>query len=129
MKKRNIIILIIIILLLQGIMIFYSYHSKFDNIIPTNYQVVFKGETGEAVYSTYLYSKKKGKKISYSYINTNSTLSSYDSSLWNEEIINKGKLKNIDDIFSIAQENNAYSYVLFEDGKILSIEEFKKTFK
>lgn len=129
MKKRYLILLIIILLVSQIGIITYSYINDDPATVSTDFIAAFKGESGEVVYSTYLYQKKKKKKKTYTYINTVSTLSGYDSTNWNEEIIKKGKLKKKKEIYDIAKKNNAYSYVKYEDGKIYSIEEFQKMFK
>lgn len=128
MKKKTLIILFVGLILAQIVIITYSYVTEEKPIVKDNYVVVFKGETGETVNSTYLYVKKKKKKKKYSYINTQSKLSGYDSTNWSEEITKTGTLKSRKKIFEIAKKNNAYSYVKFEDGKIYSIEEFKKMF-
>ena len=134
MKKRYLITLIILLLISQIFIVVYSYNKDNNGPVSTDCLAVFKGESGEKVYSTYLYVDTKGKKgkkkkKKYRYINTISTLSGYDSTNWNEEIVKKDKLKKRKKIFEIAKEHNAYSYVIYEDGKIYSIEEFKEMLK
>ena len=134
MKKKTLIVLGILILISQIFIIIYTYNNDNKNEFSNDYMAVFKNETGERVYSTYLYVDTKGKKgkkkkKKYRYINTISTLSGYDSTNWNEEIVKKDKLKKRKKIFEIAKEHNAYSYVIYEDGKIYSIEEFKEMLK
>lgn len=129
MKKNTLVIIIISLILAQAAIIAYSYTTDNEMIVKDDYIAVFKGESGETVNSTYMYVKKKKKKKVYSYINTTSNLSGYDSTNWTEKITKKGKLKKRKKIFEIAKKNNAYSYVKYEDGKIYSIEEFKKMFR
>lgn len=129
MQKKYLIIFVIAIILFETITVVYSYKKPENNIIPNDYIAVFKGEYGETVYSTYLYAKKTKKKKKYYYINTKSTLSGQDSTNWNEEIIKKGNLKKKKKIYKIVKKNKATSYVKYEDGKIYSLEEFKKIFR
>ncbi len=131
MKKNALIILIIGLVIAQIAIIAYAFTNENEQIVKDDYVAVFKGESGETVHSTYLYVTKKGKKKKkkYSYINTISKLSGYDSTNWKEEIVKQGTLKKKKKIFEIAEKNEAYSYVRFEDGKVYSIEEFRKMFK
>lgn len=130
MKKNAVIILIIGLILAQVTIIAYSYINDDKAVVKDDYIAVFKSESGESVNATYLYvTKKKNKKKKYTYINTKSTYSGYDSTNWTEKITKTGTLKKRKKIFEIAKKNNAYSYVRYEDGKIYSIEEFKKMFK
>ena len=130
MKKNAVIILLIGLILAQVAIIAYSYINDDKAVVKDDYIAVFKSESGESVNATYLYvTKKKNKKKKYTYINTKSTYSGYDSTNWTEKITKTGTLKKRKKIFEIAKKNNAYSYVRYEDGKIYSIEEFKKMFK
>ena len=130
MKKNAVIILLIGLILAQIAIIAYSYINDDKAVVKDDYIAVFKSESGESVNATYLYvTKKKNKKKKYTYINTKSTYSGYDSTNWTEKITKTGTLKKRKKIFEIAKKNNAYSYVRYEDGKIYSIEEFKKMFK
>ena len=130
MKKNAVIILIIGLILAQVAIIAYSYINDDKAVVKDDYIAVFKSESGESVNATYLYvTKKKNKKKKYTYINTKSTYSGYDSTNWTEKITKTGTFNKRKKIFEIAKKNNAYSYVRYEDGKIYSIEEFKKMFK
>ncbi len=129
MKKNAVIILLIGLILAQVAIIAYSYINDDKAVVKDDYIAVFKSESGESVNATYLYVTKKKKKKKYTYINTKSTYSGYDSTNWTEEITKTGTLKKRKKIFEIAEKNEAYSYVRYEDGKIYSIEEFKKMFK
>ncbi|MEE3343710.1 MAG: hypothetical protein VZS44_06450 [Bacilli bacterium] len=129
MKKRYLILLALLIIIIQIIFVVYSYKQDNDITLSNDYIAVFKSETGERVYSTYIYLKTKKKKKTYKYINTISTSNGYDSINWNEEIIKKGTLKKKKKAFDIAKKHGSYSYVKYKDGKIYSIEEFKKVFK
>ena len=125
MKKIKWVILIVLFVTINTIITVKSFQKLEQKNIPDNYIAVFKGESSEVVYSTYLYEKKKGKKKTYKYINTTSTLEGYDSTNWTEEVTKKGKIKKINKIFEIASNNGAYSYVKYKDDQIYSIEEFE----
>ena len=119
------VIIIALIVILSTVVIILFNTNKND--IPNGYIAVFKGESTDVVHTTYLYKEKKKKK--YSYINTITRLDRNDSSMWNEEILQQKKLKKKKDIFKVAKENEADSYVKYEkDGNIYTIEEFKKEF-
>lgn len=132
MKKKSLIILIsilmIVIVAICGIT--YIKEKDSDNIIPNNYIIVFKGESAETVHTTYIYEVKKKKKITYKYINTISTTSTYDSNAIQEKVVKKGKVKKKKKIFEKAKKNNAYSYVKYiKEDKIYNIDEFKNIFR
>lgn len=132
MKKRYLIILISLLLITTIFVCVYSYIKErdTDNTIPTDYIAIFKSESAEVVHTTYLYEVKKKKKITYKYINTISTTSTYDSITTQEEIIKKGTIKKKTKIFNIAKKHNAYSYVKYiKEDKIYTIDEFKNIFK
>lgn len=129
MKKKFWIIFIVLVVIIEVGMIFFSYRVDIDNTIPNDYIVVFKGETGETVHSTYLYKTGTGKKVKYKYINTTTTLNEYNSTDFNEKIIKKGNLKKRKEIFKIAKKNGANSYVKYiKNDKIYTIEEFMQVF-
>ena len=93
MKKNTLIILIIGLVLAQIAIIVYSYTTDNKAVVKDDYIAVFKGESGETVNSTYLYVSKKKNKKKFTYINTTSTYSGYDSTNWNEKITKTGTLK------------------------------------
>lgn len=130
MKKLLWIFIIILVIIIEAGMIVYSYVKDYSSDIPDEYILLFKGESAETVYSTYIYKTKIGKKIQYKYINTVSTSNGYDSTNWEEKIIKKGKFNKKSKVYEIAEKNNAYSYAKFyNDDKIYSIEEMKERFK
>lgn len=137
MKKRYISLIAVIVVILSTVgMILLVNKNNADNTIPDNYIVIFKGETGETVHTTYLYRKEKIKtlddgttetKVTWKYINTESTLGGYDSVNWTEKVIKKGKLKKRKDIFKKAKKNGATSYVKYmKNGKVYTYDAFKK---
>ena len=130
MKKIGIIAVIILLCAIEGFIMYFSFNNKeTSNDIPTNYIAAFKGETSETVYTTYLYETKKGKKITYNYINTISRTNTYDDTSGIEQVTKKGKLKKKNDIYKIAEKNNAYTFVKKKDDeKLYTIEDFKKEF-
>ena len=132
MKKWQIITLAIIFIISQIIIIIYAYQQDQDVVLSDKYLAVFRSESGERVNSTYLFvvkDKKNKNKKKYKYINTVSKTSGYDSTMWKEEITKKGTLKKRKDIYKKAEKHGAYSYVLYEDGKVYSIDEFKTMFR
>ena len=130
MKKIGWTIITIILLTLEIAVISYEYTKDIDNTIPKKYIAVFKGETAEVVYTTYLYQKKNGKKVTYKYKNTTTQLTGYDSTELTEKITKNGKLKKHKDIFKIAKKNTATTYGKYEkDDAIYTIEEMKKFIK
>lgn len=129
MKKSYWIILGIMILIVEVVFVSISFIRDDNTEIPDRYIAVFKGESGETVHSTYVYKEIKKNKTIYKYMNTVSRVNGYDSSAWQEKITKQGKLKKKKKIYDIAKKNEAYDYVKYEDGKIYSIEEFKKMFR
>ena len=133
MKKFYLIILIVILLISSIATCTFVYISEKnnDNTIPSDYSIVFKGESAESVHTTYVYEVvKKKKKTTYKYINTISTTSTYDSVISEEKVIKKGTFKKKKKIFEIAKKHNAYSYVKdIKEDKLYSIDEFKDIFK
>ncbi len=132
MKKSSLIILIslLIISVIAICTTAYIKEKDSDNIIPENYIIIFKGESAETVHTTYVYEVVKKKKITYKYINTISTTSTFDSTAIQEEVIKKGTVKKKKKVFEKAKKNNAYSYVKYiKDDKVYTIEEFKDIFK
>ena len=125
-----IIILLLIVFTITICSIVYHKDNNIDNTIPTDYIMIFKGESAEVVNTTYIYEIKKKKKISYKYINTISIATTYDSSSIEEKIKKKGTITKKKKIFEIAEKHDAYSYVKYiKEDKIYSIEEFKNIFK
>ncbi len=126
MNKKVIISLIIIIVVILigtiGIIII----KNNDTEIPDDYIAVFNGGAGEVTYSTYVYKIDNGQaNYGFKYINTINTTKYWGSSESNSEITSKGIVSWTDEIFKIAEENNAYSYVkLPNNEKIYSIQEF-----
>lgn len=128
MKKVSIVVGIVLFVIVE-LFILTTVTYK-NNTIPDNYKIIFKGESGEVVYTTYYYEKKKGKKYTYKYINTISSYQGYDSGEWQEKIVKKGKIKKKNKIIEIAEKNNATSYVKYKKNeKIYTLEEFKNLFK
>lgn len=101
-----------------------------EGTIPENYIAVFNGGSGERTYSTYIYKTDNGSENSgFRYINTENTTVSYGSPNWKVKITGQGEVQWTDDVFEVAKNNFAYSYVkLPNDKKIYTIEEFQKMF-
>ena len=100
-----------------------------DNI-PEDYIAVFHGGAGELTYSTYIYKIDNGHaNYGFEYINTTNTTKSWGSPEWKVKITDKGKFNWTDGAFTVAKNNNAYSYVKIPgDKKTYSIEEFQGMF-
>lgn len=117
--------LILVSFLLTGITLYSVYSSPESEKISEDYIAVFNGGSGEITYSTYIYKIDNGFK----YINTSNTTTSWGSSDWDTKITSSGKVSKADDVFTIAEKNNAYSYVkLPNEDKVYSIDEFKSMF-
>lgn len=127
-KKKIIIIVLILVILL--IVTFLYIKNKNNNYIPDDYIAVFNGGSGEITYSTYIYKIDNGHDNSgFKYINTTNTTTSWGSSTWNIKITGQGEVTWTDEVFLVAKDNNAYSYVLLaNDDKTYSIEEFMTIF-
>lgn len=129
MKKKIIIIIGIILLVL--IIIFTSkIITKQKNEIPDGYIAVFHGGVGEQTYETYIYKKNNGNaNYGFDYINVTSTTVSWGSSEWNSKITKSGSVQWTDDVFTVAKENGADSFVTLPNSdKIYTIEEFMHMF-
>ena len=103
---------------------------KNKNEIPDNYLAIFNGEAGEITYSTYIYKIDNGQaNYGFTYINTTNHTKSWGSSEILSTVTKRGKIGFTDEVFKIAKENNAYSYVKIKnDDKIYSIDEFMSMF-
>lgn len=103
---------------------------KQDNNIPENYIAIFNGGAGEITYSTYIYKIDNGQaNYGFKYINTTNTTVSWGSSEWNVRITGRGEVGWTDEVFKVAEDNFAYSYVqLPNDTKTYTIDEFMSMF-
>ena len=127
-KKVSITIMIIVLLLIFSILIFLKF--KNSNKIPDGYIAVFHGGYGEQTYETYIYKENNGHSNSgFNYINVISNIISYGSNQWNRKITKRGSVTWTDDVFTVAEENNAYSYVTLPNSdKTYTIEEYMNMF-
>ena len=103
------------------------YINNKESAFKENYIAVFKGQSNNEIYSTYVYEKKKSnKKIQYKYINTKVQTNQFDNINYNETVLKKGTVKSKKKVFEIAKKNNANSYVLSsKNTKVYSITEFE----
>lgn len=105
-----------------------DYHKEAidKNEIPDNYMAVFHGGAGEIVYETYVYKIDNNQaNYGFNYINVTKTTKSYGSDEWNAKVTGRGSVNWTDDVLTVAEKNNAYSYVtLPNDDKTYTIEEF-----
>ena len=132
-NKKIIIVLGLLIIAVIAIILFYMYNKEngnFGNDIPDDYIAVFNGGSGEITYSTYIYKIDNDQaNYGFKYINTTNTTESWGSSNWNSKVTKRGKVDWSSEVFKIAEDNCAYSYVqLPNDDKTYTIEEFAKMF-
>lgn len=136
MKKNIVFILITILILVSTFFISIKYIDSINNNVEDNYKIVFRGETIDNIYSTYVYKKvkyqttkkkKKKKIITYEYINTIIIKNNADYTYSLEKIVNKGKTKNIDKISEIVEKNKATTYAeVKKDKSLIKIGEYKE---
>lgn len=98
--------------------------------ISNDYIAIFHGGSGEIIYETYIYKIKNGQvNRGFNYINVTKTTTFYGSSDWNTKITKHGSVEWTDNVFGVAKQNNAYSYVtLPNNDKIYTVEEYMKMF-
>lgn len=134
MKKNIIIIGITILYLFSTLLISIQYIEHKNNNVNQNYKIVFRGETTDSINSTYIYKiikisrqkKKKKKIIYYKYINTVIKKDNVDYTNSLEKVTKKGYTKDIDEIKTIIEENNATTYAeINKDKSLIKIEEYK----
>ena len=134
MKKNIIIIGITILYLFSTLLISIQYIEHKNNNVNQNYKIVFRGETTDSINSIYIYKiikisrqkKKKKKIIYYKYINTVIKKDNVDYTNSLEKVTKKGYTKNIDEIKTIIEENNATTYAeINKDKSLIKIEEYK----
>ncbi len=105
-------------------------YNKNNNEIPQDYIAVFNGGGGEIGFQTYIYKIDNGKaNYGFKYINTRWHTVSWGSKESYYEITGRGKIAWTDEVFTVAKNNYAYSYVVVpNDEKIYTIEEFMYRF-
>lgn len=129
LSKESIIVFILVLVVGVFFTFLFINSQGNKNKIPDNYIAVFHGGSGEVTYSTYIYKIKNDQpNYGFQYINTKNTTVSWGSSKQKQKIIGRGNIDWTDGVFSIAHENNAYSYVTLPDGSKYSIEEFQGMF-
>ena len=120
--------ILIIIALVFGSIIYIN--KTTNNKIPDGYIAIFHGGAGEITYETYIYKKDNGHANSgFDYINVTNTTVSWGSSEWNSKITKRGSVQWTDDVFEVAKENGAYSYVTLPNSdKTYTIEQYMSMF-
>ena len=132
MQKKNFLLILVILyisaLLLIGIVIYMNQSNNFK--IPNGYIAIFHGGVGEITYETYIYKKDNGNaNYGFDYINVTNTTVSWGSNEWNSKITKRGSVQWTDDIFKVAKENGAYSYVTLPNtDKTFTIEQYMDMF-
>lgn len=137
MKNKKVFWLIVILVI--GVFVFRcilvainknSKENKNNGEIPDGYIAVFHGGSGEITYETYIYKMNNGHANSgFDYINVTNTTTYWGSSDWNAKITKRGSVQWTDNVFEVAKENNAYSYVTLPNSdKTYTIEEYMKMF-
>lgn len=129
MKKEVKWVFIIILLVIVGLGGVFRFRYYSGNI-PDNYVAIFHGGVGERVFETYIYKTKNNQdNYGFKYINVTATTKYYGSSEWESKITSRGRVAWTSDVFKVAKENSAYSYVTVPNGdKVYTIEEFKRIF-
>ena len=133
MKNKKLfwlIVILIIIVLVIGSIIYINKNVINNDKIPDGYIAVFHGGTGEITYETYIYKKDNGHANSgFDYINVTNTTVSWGSSERNSKITKRGSVQWTDDVFEVAEENGAYSYVtLPNSNETYTIEQYISMF-
>lgn len=99
--------------------------SKAD--VPSGYIAVFHGRVGSEIRETYIYKQDNGHdNYGFDYINvTNKKENAEQKSI----ITDRGSVDWTDNVFGIAEDNNAYSYVTLPDSnKKYTISQFRDRF-
>ena len=91
---------------------------------------VFYGGGGEIHHITYIYKIDNGQSgYSFNYVNITQTTKFWGSSEWNTKITEQGSIESKNDVFEVAKENGAYSFVkLPNSDKTYTIEEYMQMF-
>ena len=122
------VILVIVALIIGSIIYINNKQNNFK--IPDGYISVFHGGEGEETYETYIYKNDNGHdNYGFDYINVTNTTVSWGSSEWNSKITKRGSVQWTDEVFEVAKENNAYSYVTLPNSEeIYTIEQYMNRF-
>ena len=122
--------ILIIIVLVVGYIIYINKNKITNDRIPDGYIAIFHGGAGEITYETYIYKKDNGHaNFGFDYINVTNTTVSWGSSEWNSKITKRGSVQWTDDVFEVAEENGAYSYVtLPNSNETYTIEQYMSMF-
>ena len=122
--------ILIIIVLVVGSIIYINKNKTTNDRIPDGYIAIFHGGAGEITYETYIYKKDNGHaNFGFDYINVTNTTVSWGSSEWNSKITKRGSVQWTDDVFEVAEENGAYSYVtLPNSNETYTIEQYMSMF-
>lgn len=104
--------------------------NKNNDKVPDGYIAVFHSDSGEITYETYIYKINNEQANSgFDYVNVTNTTSYWGSGEFNTKITKRGSVQWADNIFEVARENNAYSYVTLPNTtKIYTIEEYMQMF-
>ena len=132
MKNKKVfwfvVILIIVIFIVSYIIV--TINQNNNDKIPDDYIAVFHGGSGEITYETYIYKiNNEDANSGFDYVNVTKTTTYWGSTKWNTKITKCGSVQWTDNVFEVAKENNAYSYVTLPDSdKIYTIEEYMQMF-
>ena len=131
MKNKKVFLFVVILIIVIFIVSYIIVIIKKNNgKIPDDYIAVFHGGSGETTYETYIYKIDNGHaNFGFDYINVTNTTKFWGSDEWDTKITQRVSVQWTDDVFGIAKENNAYSYVTLPNSdKTYTIEEFMKMF-
>ena len=117
-NKLELVLIFIPFIIAIGFLLF-SVFTTNSIKIPENYIAIFHGSSDKTNYKTYIYKiDTEEANYGFSYINTT-----------NDKITDKGKVDWTDNVFEVAKENKAYSYVtLPNNDKKYTIDEYSRMF-
>ena len=134
MKNKSLLFCGIMLFCIIVAVIFWKFYTngirKNDYNFSDDYIAVFHGGYGEVVYETYIYDNNDGhNNYGFDYINVTKKTSSWGSNKWNMKITKRGTVEWTDNVFEVARDNGAYSYVTVPNSdKTYTIEQFKSMF-
>ena len=133
MKNKKIfcvIIAVIVISIISYIIVTINHNSKNNNTIPNGYIAIFQGGVGERTYETYIYKlDNEYSNSGFDYINVINTTTYWGSTEWDTEIKKRGSVQWPEEIFRVAKEHGAYSFVKIPNSdKMYTIEEYMEIF-
>ena len=134
MKNKKIflviVILVISVLIVTSIIVVINKKDNKNNGRNSDECIAVFYGGGEIHHITYIYKIDNGQSgYSFNYVNITQTTKSWGSSEWNTKITEQGSIESKNDVFEVAKENGAYSFVkLPNSDKTYTIEEYMQMF-